>query len=77
MRGYWESDLIFGTNHCQLATLVERHTRYVILAKVNGKDAETVRAIELLRIDHKIYNNVLCRIFQKSPENENLSTMMR
>jgi len=40
--GHWEGDLIFGTNNSQIATLVERHTRYVMLAKVPGKDSETV-----------------------------------
>jgi IS30 family transposase len=40
--GHWEGDLIFGTNNSQIATLVERHTRYVMLAKVSGKDTETV-----------------------------------
>jgi len=40
--GHWEGDLIFGTNNSQIATLVERHTRYVMLAKVSSKDTETV-----------------------------------
>ena len=40
--GHWEGDLIIGTHNSQIATLVERHTRYVMLAKVNGKDTETV-----------------------------------
>jgi IS30 family transposase len=40
--GHWEGDLIFGANNSQIAKLVERHTRYVMLAKVNGKDSETV-----------------------------------
>jgi IS30 family transposase len=40
--GHWEGDLIFGSNNSQIATLVERHTRYVMMAKVNGKDTETV-----------------------------------
>ena len=30
------------TNDSYMATLVERHTRYVMLAKVNGKDTKTV-----------------------------------
>lgn len=40
--GHWEGDLLFGRNNSQIATLVERHTRYVMLAKVDGKDTETV-----------------------------------
>jgi IS30 family transposase len=40
--GHWEGDLIFGANNSQIATLVERQTRYVMMAKVNGKDTETV-----------------------------------
>src|SRR5208282_2343458 len=40
--GHWEGDLIFGTNSSQIVTLVERHTRYVMMAKVNSKDTETV-----------------------------------
>jgi IS30 family transposase len=34
--------LLFGSRNSQIATLVERRTRYVILAKVDGKDTETV-----------------------------------
>ena len=40
--GHWEGDLIFGTRNSQIATLVERHTRYVMLVKVPSKDTETV-----------------------------------
>jgi IS30 family transposase len=42
--GHWEGDLIQGTNNSFIATLVERHTRYVMLAKVDSKDTETVVA---------------------------------
>ena len=40
--GHWEGDLLFGSRNSQIATLVERRTRYVMLAKVDGKDTETV-----------------------------------
>jgi IS30 family transposase len=40
--GHWEGDLLFGSRNSQIATLVERHARYVMLVKVAGKDTETV-----------------------------------
>ncbi len=40
--GHWEGDLIAGSNGSHIATLVERHTRYVMLAKVGGKDSASV-----------------------------------
>ena len=51
--GHWEGDLIFGTHNSQIATLVERHTRYVMLAKVPSKDSETV-INALIRQAHKL-----------------------
>ena len=40
--GHWEGDLLAGSSNSYIATLVERHTRYVMLAKVTGKDTQTV-----------------------------------
>ena len=40
--GHWEGDLLFGDCSSQIATLVERHSRYVMLVKVPRKDTETV-----------------------------------
>ena len=40
--GHWEGDLIAGSKNSYIATLVERHSRYVMLAKVKNKDTESV-----------------------------------
>ena len=40
--GHWEGDLLFGNATSQIATLVERQSRYVMLVKVAGKDSEAV-----------------------------------
>ena len=40
--GHWEGDLLSGLKNSYIATLVERQTRYVTLAKVANKDTQTV-----------------------------------
>lgn len=40
--GHWEGDLIAGFANSYIATLVERHSRFTMLVKVNGKDTNTV-----------------------------------
>ena len=51
--GHWEGDLLFGSRNSQIATLVERQTRYVMLVKVAGKDTETV-IDALIKHAHKL-----------------------
>ena len=40
--GHWEGDLLAGSDNTYIATLVERHSRYVMLVKVAGKDTASV-----------------------------------
>ena len=40
--GHWEGDLVFGSGNSQIATLVERQTRYLMMVKLEGKDSQTV-----------------------------------
>ena len=51
--GHWEGDLLFGSSNSQIATLVERHSRYVMLAKIGSKDTETV-INALIKHAHKL-----------------------
>jgi IS30 family transposase len=41
---HWEGDLIGGTKNSHIATLVERHSRFVMLVQVPNKDTATVVA---------------------------------
>ena len=42
--GHWEGDLLMGDRYSQIATLVERSSRYVMLIKIEQKEATTVNA---------------------------------
>ena len=59
--GHWEGDLLFGSGNSQMATLVERQTRYVMLVKVASKDTQTV--INALiknarKLPHELYQSL-------------------
>ena len=40
--GHWEGDLLCGSKNSYIVTLVERHSRYVMLAKVRSRHTQTV-----------------------------------
>jgi IS30 family transposase len=59
--GHWEGDLLFGSKNSQIATFVERQSRYLMLAKVDGKDTETVvNALikHAQKLPHELYKSL-------------------
>lgn len=59
--GHWEGDLLCGSCNSQIATLVERQTRYLMLIKVAAKDTETVvNALirHVRRLPHELYKSL-------------------
>ena len=40
--GHWEGDLLAGGNNTHIATLVERHSRFVLLIALAGRDTRSV-----------------------------------
>jgi IS30 family transposase len=59
--GHWEGDLIAGSGNTYIATLVERHSRYVMLAKVSSN--KTVAVIDALikqskKLPNKLYKTL-------------------
>ncbi len=59
--GHWEGDLLAGSKNSYIATLVERHTRYVMLAKVTNKDTQTVVSAlikQAKRLPNELYKSL-------------------
>src|SRR5467141_870501 len=59
--GHWEGDLLSGSKNSYIATLVERHTRYVTLAKVANKDTQTVVSAlikQAKRLPNELYKSL-------------------
>ena len=59
--GHWEGDLLFGSKNSQIATLVERQSRYVMLAKVASKDTATVVTALIKharKLPHELYQSL-------------------
>ena len=50
--GHWEGDLIAGSRNSYVATLVERRSRYVLLAKVANKDTASVVGALVRQVQH-------------------------
>jgi IS30 family transposase len=55
--GHWEGDLIAGSKQSYIATLVERHSRYVILVKLKNRETKTV-VNALIEQSKKLHNEL-------------------
>ena len=65
--GHWEGDLIGGSRNSYVATLVERHSRYVMLVKVTNKDTESVVSAlikQSQRLPGELYQSLVRRQHQ-------------
>ena len=50
--GHWEGDLLAGTKHSNIATLVERQSRFVVLVRLRQRDAASVAKAFIRRVRH-------------------------
>jgi IS30 family transposase len=50
--GHWEGDLLAGGLHSQIATLVERTSRYVMLIRLQSRQSETVTDALIRRVSY-------------------------
>lgn len=50
--GHWEGDLLAGGANTHIATLVERHSRFVMLVAVDGKDTRSVTSALSEQVRH-------------------------
>jgi IS30 family transposase len=50
--GHWEGDLLIGNQRSQIATLVERRSRYVLLVRLRGRDTDNVVRALVRRVQH-------------------------
>jgi IS30 family transposase len=56
--GHWEGDLLCGSANSYIVTLVERHSRYVLLAKVPNRDSQSV-ITALINQAHRLPDELL------------------
>jgi IS30 family transposase len=50
--GHWEGDLLAGTKQSNIATLVERQSRYVVLVRLTARDTTSVVRALIRRARH-------------------------
>ena len=72
--GHWEGDLLFGSKNSQIATLVERQSRYVMLVKVGKKDTEGDRPLRVFASEAQRDRSAPQRTAEKDAGLRNAST---
>jgi IS30 family transposase len=66
--GHWEGDLLCGAGNSQIATLVERQSRYVILIRLEGHDTRTVVRALTRRVQRLPHGLMRSLTWDRGPE---------
>jgi hypothetical protein len=66
--GHWEGDMFLGSGNSQIATLVERQTRYVMLVKATGKQREHERAAQAVSAERNRHLGLFTASAQRDRE---------
>jgi transposase, IS30 family len=69
--GHWEGDLLAGTLHSHIATLVERQSRYVMLVRLESRGSETVTNALTKRVKHLPRGLMRSLTWDRGPEMAN------
>jgi transposase, IS30 family len=69
--GHWEGDLLAGSLHSHIATLVERQSRYVMLVRLDSRDSETVMSALTKRVKHLPRGLMRSLTWDRGPEMAN------
>lgn len=72
--GHWEGDLLAGSLHSHIATLVERQSRYVMLVRLDSRDSETVASALTKRVKHLPRGLMRSLTWDRGPEMANHSS---
>jgi len=72
--GHWEGDLLAGSLHSHIATLVERQSRYVMLVRLDSRDSETVMSALTKRVKHLPRGLMRSLTWDRGPEMANHSS---
>jgi IS30 family transposase len=73
--GHWEGDLLCGSSNSYIVTLVERHSRYVLLTKIGNRDSASV--VNALIEQARALPAELCEVAHLGPKAEEMAEHKR